>query len=197
VAARRLDGVLAEVWQRAGSGTGIRLVGIDGPSGSGKSVLARRLVAWCGAPLIAVDDFVSWSDFGGWWPRFGRQVLSPLLAGRDAHYQVRDWVNDQFGASLAGWKMVRWSPLVFLEGVTCIRRAARLTYRIWVEAPQELRLTRGLDRDGHSHRQLWLDWMAQERRFFAGDGTRARADLRIDGNPSDPHDPESEVVLLD
>jgi hypothetical protein len=194
-----LDAVLAEVWQRAGRGTGVRLVGIDGPSGSGKSVLAGRLVALSGAPVIAVDDFVSWSHFGGWWPRFDRQVLMPLLSGRDAHYQVRDWAGDEFGSSLGGWKRVRWSPLVFLEGVTCIRRAVadRLAYGIWVQAPDELRLARGLDRDGHSHRQLWLDWMAAERRFFAQDGTRARADLRIDGNPSDPHDPDSEVVLLD
>jgi len=61
----------------------------------------------------------------------------------------------------------------------------------------KLRLARGLDRDGQSHRQLWLDWMEAERRFFAQDGTRARADLQVDGNPSNPHDPMSEVVLLD
>lgn len=38
---------------------GIRVVGIDGPSGSGKSHLARDLSAALHAPIIEIDDFVS------------------------------------------------------------------------------------------------------------------------------------------
>jgi uridine kinase len=194
-----LDDVLADVMRRDGSGTGIRLVGVDGPSGSGKSVLAARLAAGARAPVVEIDDFVSWSDFAGWWPRFERQVLTPLLSGAEARYQVRDWANDEFGASLAGWKTVAWAPLVILEGVTCTRLAAatRLAYRIWVEAPEDLRLQRGLERDGTDHRQLWHTWMAEEREFFAADGTRARADLRVTGHPTVPHDHETELVTLD
>jgi ATP-dependent protease Clp ATPase subunit len=63
---------------------GIRIVGVDGPSGSGKSYLTGGLAAALNAPVIEVDDFVSWTDFAGWWPRFDEQVLTPLLAGRDA-----------------------------------------------------------------------------------------------------------------
>ena len=174
---------------------GIRLVGIDGPSGSGKSTLARRLAALSGAPVVKIDDFVSWSDFAGWWPRFDAQVLRPLLAGTDARYQVRDWVGDEFGSSLGEWRTTAWSPLVVLEGVTSTRRAADLAYRIWVQAPDDLRLTRGLRRDGQSHRQLWLDWMVAEREFFAADGTKSLADLRVDGNPTVPHDSDAELVL--
>jgi AAA domain len=194
-----LDDVLADVRQRDAAGTGIRLIGVDGPSGSGKSTLAARLAARTLAPVVAIDDFVSWSDFAGWWPRFDRQVLTPLLSGADARYQVRDWANDEFGTSLDGWKTVAWAPLVILEGVTCTRLAAarRLAYTIWVEAPEDLRLQRGLGRDGTDHRQLWLTWMAEEREFFAADGTRARADLRVSGHPTVRHDPETELVTLD
>ncbi len=194
-----LDDVLADVMQRDGSRTGIRLVGVDGPSGSGKSVLAARLAARASAPVVEIDDFVSWSDFGGWWPRFDRQVLTPLVSGAEARYQVRDWANDEFGTSLAGWKTVAWAPLVILEGVTCTRLAAanRLAYTIWVEAPEDLRLQRGLERDGTGHRQRWLTWMAEEREFFAADGTRARADLRVTGHPAVRHDGETELVTLD
>jgi hypothetical protein len=126
-------------------------------------------------------------------------VLTPLVAGADAHYQVRDWANDEFGTSLDGWKTVAWAPLVILEGVTCTRLAAahRLAYKIWVEAPEDLRLRRGLERDGTDHRQLWLTWMAEERELFAADGTRARAELRVSGHPTVPHDPETEVVTPD
>ena len=194
-----LDDVVADVLQREAAGTGIRLIGVDGPSGSGKSTLAARLAARSSAPIVAVDDFVSWSDFAGWWPRFDRQVLTRLLSGADAQYQVRDWANDEFGTSLDGWKAVALTPLVILEGVTCTRVAAanRLAYTIWVEAPADLRLQRGLERDGTDHRQLWLTWMAEERETFAADGTRARADLRVSGHPTVRHDPETELVALD
>jgi hypothetical protein len=194
-----LDDVLADVRRQNGSGTGIRLVGVDGPSGSGKSTLAMRLAARASAPVVQMDDFVSWSDFAGWWPRFDRQVLTPLVSGADARYQVRDWANDEFGTSLGGWKTLAWAPLLILEGVTCTRLAAasRLACSIWVEAPQDVRLQRGLERDGTDHRQLWLTWMAEEREFFAADRTRARADLRVSGQTTVPHDPETELVTLD
>ena len=146
-----------------------------------------------------MDDFVSWVDVVGWWPRFEAQVLNPLLSGSDAHFRVRDWKNDEFGSSLSGWKTVAWSPVVVLEGLTCTRAAAVdcLAYRIWVEAPDEVRLRRGLERDGETHRRLWLDSMRTERQFFTDDATAARADLRVNGSPSVSHDQESEVVLLD
>jgi hypothetical protein len=56
-------------------------------------------------------------------------------------------------------------------GKTCTRRtaAARLVYRIWVDAPEDLRQRRGVERYRETHRQLWLDWMKVERQFFAED----------------------------
>jgi pantothenate kinase-related protein Tda10 len=44
---------------------GIRIVGVDGPSGSGKSHLAARLAERLAAPVIEIDDFVSWDSFAG------------------------------------------------------------------------------------------------------------------------------------
>lgn len=189
----RLDAVLAAVMGREPM-NGIRIVGVDGPSGSGKSTVAAKLALLSGAPIVEIDDFGSWPDFAGW-SRFDAQVLDPLLARTAATYQVRDWDNDEFGTSLRDWKTVPWAPLVIVEGVTCTRAEARLTYRIWVEAPQEIRLERGVQRDGEAHRNLWLSWVPRERAFFAADGTRARADLVLDGDPSRPHDAASEVVL--
>jgi uridine kinase len=55
-----LDAVLADVMRRDALGSGIRVVGVDGPSGSGMSVLAARLAARAGAPVVEIDDFVSW-----------------------------------------------------------------------------------------------------------------------------------------
>ena len=169
--------------RRSSAVHGIRIIGIDGPSGSGKSTLARAVAAQLDCPVIEIDDFVSWNDIHGWWPRFERQVLSPLLEGRVARYQRRDWDGDEFGASLGEWRTVPWHPLVVMEGVTATRRetVGRLSLAVWVEAPAELRLARGVERDGEDHRQLWVDWMRREGEFFAADRTRARADLVVPG----------------
>jgi uridine kinase len=164
----------------------VTIVGIDGPSGSGKSSLARRLVNRTDATLVEIDDFVSWADFSGWWPRFTDQVVQPLLRGEDAHYQVRDWQHDPHGSSLGGWKTAPWTPLVIFDGVTSTRRAVSdlLAYRIWVEAPEDIRLARGIKRDGEVARHLWLAWMQEEQIFFTKDGTRERADLLVNGAAS-------------
>ncbi|WP_328470867.1 hypothetical protein OHA21_05650 [Actinoplanes sp. NBC_00393] len=175
--------IAASVTERAPV-NGIRVIGVDGPSGSGKSFLASRLSSLLAAPIIEIDDFVSWDCFAGWWPRFDEQVLSPLLAGRDATYQARDWSGDWYGSTLGAWKTQPWSPTVIIEGVTCTRRdtIGRLAYAIWVEAPAELRLARGLARDTHfpGKEDLWKRWMREEDEFFSADGTRERADCIVD-----------------
>jgi len=162
---------------------GIRIVGVDGRSGSGKSFLAARLATLMAAPIIEIDDFVSWDCFAGWWPRFDTQVLAPLLAGRDARFQARDW-SDWYGSSLGEWKTQWWAPTIILEGVTCTRRETigRTTYAVWVEAPAELRLARGMARDSTfpDKEELWNRWMLEEDEFFATDGTRDRADIVVD-----------------
>lgn len=162
---------------------GIRIVGVDGHSGSGKSFLAAQLSTLLAAPVVEIDDFVSWECFAGWWPRFDEQVLSPLLAGHDATFRVRDW-TDWYGSSLGPWKTVPWAPTVVVEGVTCTRRdtVGRLAYAVWVEAPAETRLARGLARDTDfpGRERLWERWMREEDAFFTADRTRERADVIVD-----------------
>jgi len=176
------DQIAASVCERPPV-NGIRIVGVDGRSGAGKSFLASRLSSLLAAPIIEIDDFVSWECFAGWWPRFDEQVLSPLLAGRDATYQARDW-TDWYGSTLGNWKTQRWSPTVILEGVTCTRRETigRLAHAIWVEAPAEMRLARGMSRDTRfpGKEDLWKRWMREEDEFFGADGTRERADRIVD-----------------
>jgi uridine kinase len=174
------------------------IIGVDGPSGSGKSTFARRVARLCNAPIIEMDDFVSWRSFAGWWPRFDRDVLGPLSRGESIRYRVRDWDNDEFGDGLGGFKEMPWSPLVIFDGITCTRAAAgqAIGLRVWVDAPRELRLQRGIDRDGESYRELWMDWIRQEDWFFEADQTPDRADVLVDGAPSGAvqHDPEEEFL---
>jgi hypothetical protein len=74
-----------------------------------------------------------------------------------ARYQQRDWEGDEFGSSVREWATVAWSPIVLVEGVTCARRESvgKLAYTVWVDAPAEERLRRGIERDGEDHRGLW------------------------------------------
>ena len=49
--------------------------------------------------------------------------------------------------------------------------------RVWLEAPLEERMRRGLARDGEAFRPHWERWAAQEAELFTRDGTREKAHL--------------------
>lgn len=187
---------LAEAVRRALPRCGpVRLVAIDGPGGAGKSVFAERLArSLGGVPVIHTDDFASWDDPRGWWPRLEREVLAPLEQGQPVTFQAYDWVHRRLGE----WRRIRASDVVLVEGVSSARQAVaeRLSLAVWIETPSVECLTRGLARDGVAMRQQWERWMAEEEAHFALDRTWERAHVIVDGAPSLPHDPESEFVSL-
>jgi uridine kinase len=157
-----------------------RIVAIDGPGGAGKTSLAewlgRRLD---GAPTIHTDDFASWDDQLGWWPRMLTEVLEPLAAGRAAVFMPTSWDGHPRDRVV-----VEAGELVILEGVASSRAAFRpyLSYSIWVETPSELRLARGLARDGESMRPQWGEWMAVEDRYLEDERPADHADLVLPGD---------------
>ena len=172
-----------------------RLVAVDGGGGAGKSVFAARLAQALGdAPIIRTDDFASWDNPHNWWPRLEEQVLGPMGRGEPVRYQRWNWVERRLGE----WVDVPGSDVVIVEGVSSSRVAVkeRLTLAIWIETPREMRLRRGIERDGESMRQAWDRWMAEEDAFYACDRTRERADLIVDGSPTLAHDPDTEFVAL-
>ncbi len=173
----------------------VRLVAVDGPGGAGKSTFAARLAAALGdAPAIHTDDFAAWDVPIEWFPRLREQVVEPLTAGRPGRYQRYDWVRRE----LAEWHDVPPAPVIILEGVSAARReiAEQLAFAVWIETPADLRLVRGIERDGEELRSFWNDWIRAEEAHFAVDHTRKRADLVVTGDPSVAHDPETEFVSL-
>jgi uridine kinase len=154
-------------------------VGVDGCGGAGKSTFAARLSeAWEGSEVVHTDDFASWDCPLDWWPRLLEQVLIPLSEGKVARYQKYDWVKREMGE----WVELAASRVV-LEGVSATRPEFRpyLAYRIWVECPADLRLRRGLERDGEEMEGQWREWMAAEDAYMARDTPHTQADLIIDG----------------
>ncbi|MFZ1978560.1 MAG: uridine kinase [Bacteroidota bacterium] len=155
------------------------LIGIDGCGGSGKSTFAAELSGSLGAaPVIHVDDFykpsrersrLSSSKFIGWqfdWRRLERDVLKPLITGGEANYQRYDWSM----GCLAEWRNIRTLSHVIIEGIYTLKSELSMYYdlRLWIECPRDVRLKRGLDRDGEHARSLWEDdWMQEEDRYIA------------------------------
>ena len=59
-----------------------------------------------------------------------------------------------------------------VEGVCALHRTLRDAYavRVWVEAPYDVRLERGVARDGEAARTTWVDvWMPSEDRYVERD----------------------------
>ena len=167
---------------------------IDGPGGAGKSVFAERLARHLGnVTVIHTDDFASWDNPVGWWGRLEDEVLGPI---ERAEWPVRFRAYDWEARRLGEWRQIPASEVILLEGVSSSRQAVakRLALAVWVEAPRDRRLARGLERDGAAMRAQWEQWMAGEGAHFAADRTRDRADLIVDGAPSILHDPVVEFV---
>jgi uridine kinase len=84
---------------------------------------------------------------------------------------------------LAEWHAIEPGGLVVIEGLSSSREKFRpyLSLAAWVDAPRELRLERGIERDGESMRGAWLDWMASEDEWAAEEDPRSHADLIVSG----------------
>ena len=164
---------------RAPEGVAVRIVAVDGPGGSGKSSLARLLAAELGAPVVHTDDFASWDEPVDWWPRLLEQALVPLAAGQAARFVPSSWDGEP-RAEL----VVEPVEFVVLEGVSASRAAFRpyLAYAIWVETPPEVRLGRGLERDGESARGLWAGWMDAENAYVERERPAEHADRVVRGD---------------
>jgi uridine kinase len=187
----RYDALVARLQRLPGE---VRLVAIDGCGGAGKSTFASRLSKTCGGcPVIHTDDFASWDVPLDWWPRMLREVVEPLSAGRAAVYRRYDWDLKELAEQIT----VSPSPIVVVEGVSASRAewADKLAFAVWVDAPRDVRLQRGLDRDGIGAASLWAGWMADEDSYIARDQPIERADLVVAGASDLRHDAETEFVI--
>jgi hypothetical protein len=165
----------------------LRLIAIDGPSGSGKSVLADALLAdlrehGIRAAIVRTDDFATWDDPVSWWPRLVDGVLVPLWEDRPGTYQRTEWVD---GIPRPGAMITVDVPeILILEGVSAGRRSIRprLIKLVWCELPDRReRLERAVARDGEACREPLKAWQRFEDGWFAVDDPRSAADLVVSG----------------
>lgn len=161
---------------------GTRLVCVDGPAGSGKTTFAGRLAGELGpgTPVVHMDDLYAGWTLTGAVARLEAGVLRPLADGRQGGYHRYDWAAGRFSPDPVP---VPPAPVLVVEGCgSAPRRLDRWTaLRVWVEAPDALRLARGLARDGAAMAAHWHRWLITEAAEFGREDTRQRADLRVDG----------------
>lgn len=174
--------VLEHVRGASPSGRTTKLVAIDGRGGSGKSTLATWLASELGGEVVHVDDFGRPGvPYDAWdWDRLLSQVIAPLAADRPTRYQVYDWVEDRLG----DWVDLAPGGVVLVEGVSSMRGQLGDPWdvTVWVEAPYDLRLERGIQRDGEAMRTAWVDeWMPQEEAYVSKQSPQERADFIILG----------------
>jgi hypothetical protein len=105
------------------------------------------------------------------------QALEPISAGRAGRWQRYDWDSGAF----AEWHDLPAPDVLILEGCGSGARAydAYRTVLVWVEAFADVRMQRGLDRDGPDLVGRWREWMETEERHFIANDTRRHADVTL------------------
>jgi uridine kinase len=167
----------------------VRLVCVDGPAGSGKTTFAGRLTDALGdaAGLVHLEDLYAGWTLTGAVARLSAGVLRPLAEGRTGSYSRYDWAAGRFAGEPVPVAVPRVLVVEGCGSSPCVLDRWT-TLRVWVEAPADLRLARGLARDGDDLAAHWRRWQESESRHFAAEDTRARADVRVDGAAAAPPD---------
>ena len=162
-----------------------RIVLIDGPAGSGKTTLAARLGDKLGAQVLHADDmYEGWTGLGTLHATLVTNILEPLSLGHSAWFERWDW------EASARRERIEVPPAdaLVIEGVGVAQSAARpcASLVVYIDAPYEERLARGIARDGEELRDEWRAWQEEESAFLAREQTRASADVVIDGTAPIP-----------
>jgi len=155
-----------------------RLICIDGPAGSGKTTLAAALCERLDSPVVHMDDlYPGWDGLEHVAPEV-LGLLAPLAAGGAGGFRRFDWAAGRYGPTV----VVEPAPWLVLEGVGAGNPewSRWCTLLVWVHAPADTRLARGLARDGEALRSRWEKWMRDEQVVLTRGSTRERADVEVE-----------------
>lgn len=159
----------------------MRLVCVDGPAGSGKTTLAAALAPHLGAQVLHMDDlYEGWTGLEKGPERLREWVLEPLAQGTPGRYRRYDWGLGRYVER----HTVPLGDFLVVEGVGAASLLAEpfAPFVVWVEAPDDVRLARGIARDGEALEGEWRRWMVVEAEHHRVNRTRERADVVLDGD---------------
>lgn len=125
------------------------------------------------ASPVGIADAYDWEALRG-------GVLEPFRQGEPCEYPVLDWETQDRKVMVVS----PHSRILIVEGVSCTRPELRNLYdfRVWVTAPYEVRIARGVARDGEGMRSYWTDvWMPAEEIYLRSCHPDQSVDLIMDG----------------
>lgn len=175
-----------------------RIIAIDGGGGAGKTTFAEELQKEIpGSFIVEVDDFyrppqlrtplpstkVINHNFD--WDRFRTVVLEVVKSNRDVRYQLYDFKKGTLSGKVLS---VPRDATIIVEGVWSLQKAFIdfYDYCIWLEAPAEMRLQRGLSRDGEDKRQIWeQEWVPIDEYYKETQKPHLQANIVVDSANSD------------
>jgi hypothetical protein len=162
---------------------GIRrpLVLIDGPSGAGKSTFADAVVAgWPGRvpTLVRLDDvYPGWNGLDRGARALARTLVSPWRRRSPSGYRRWDWA---VGAPGAATDVHAGAGLVVEGcGAFAVAEPGTPAIRIWVDAADDVRRARALERDDGAYDAYWEVWDRQWRSYVRRYEPGRRASMRV------------------
>lgn len=172
------------------------VIAIDGPSCSGKSILATAVALRSGASILEGDDFYrdtlpslsaaqreAMSDAAVVdavidWERLRDEGLLPLRAGHPATFEPYDWETDD--GRLAAPKTIPTTDLIIIEGVYAARPelAELVDITVYLGVDTRTRAERYAEREDDPE---WLRfWERGEAHYFRVVSPPASFDLQLD-----------------
>ena len=154
-----------------------QLILIDGPSGAGKTTLAKQLQSELAATIIHLEFL-----YNGWDDALTSTLTNNLVSlcnsiksGQDHFLPIYNWQTKTFDST----KIISPTPKLIIEGVGAGQSAIRsfASALIWVDADPEIALARVMQRDGFNYPDEISRWKIREAAHFKLEQTAKFADF--------------------
>ena len=180
------------------------IIGIDGRSGSGKTVLSKVLAENLSTDhdvtVLRLEDlYHGWDGLAAGIEKFSQHILPALAAGEPATYHTWDWqAADTPDGGIGPEVTTQPTEVIICEGVGVGARLNRqyLDVLIWLRVPDKVRYKRAMGRDGDTYRAHWDRWAAQERAMLDQDQIYDAADLVLVANEPDERHHTSALAVV-
>jgi uridine kinase len=177
-----IEKISSQVLELIDRGNQTPIILIDGRAGSGKSTFAESLQQQLfrdgeSAPrVIHMDNiFEGWDGLALGSDYMVRFILQPLARRETASWQDWSWVKNQ----RSSWREFSGGTPLIVEGCGSLteRSKEHADISIWLEASEEVRRERWIQRERHLEKFDF--WAAQELDFYAREKSQSLADLVI------------------
>jgi uridine kinase len=168
------------------------IIAISGFGGSGKSLLAKSLGLAIDAPVVGIDSFMKEgafdTDYNLWeimdFSRLEKEVLKPFINNES---QIKYGHFDPKSNTISESREITNNGRLIVEGVGLLRPELLdyFTYKIWIDCPLDVAISRGKKRDrddyGSPMDELWDGiWKKNDQQCYEEFKPMEKADYIVD-----------------